>query len=373
MTSTGAVHAFADDALGEFAPVHSLTASTSEDVFTFGRRFGLADGRLVASHGAATDVYRRDPGGWSLEQAIPGPASRTVTGASTDGTRAVVTSRSSMAPYGLAHVYVQDPGGAWALEQVLEPDLMGFASPSENGTAFKSAIEGETLVLAAQRWNGGDGRVFVYERSGGTWTQSQLFMSDLQPTQFDMNFGQLVRLDGNTLVVAEEPSSGNPSTLRNGRVFVYERASATADFVQTQIIEDPTPSVLDHFGSAVALSGDYLATYAPQTDRVAVHRRSAGVFVEVWSDVVPDVGPGMAMDADRLAVGVTGAEVDGLAGVGEIRVYERQPGDSYALEDTFRPRRRFAGLGLGLYVAMEGGRVVASSYQDDQALYDFAL
>ena len=68
-------------------------------------------------------------------------------------------------------------------------------------------------------WNGGDGRVFIYERSGSVWTQAQLFMSPQQTTNFDMNFGNQVRLDGNTLAIAEVPSSGTPGSPRNGTVF----------------------------------------------------------------------------------------------------------------------------------------------------------
>ncbi|MEM1413495.1 MAG: hypothetical protein AAGH15_01275 [Myxococcota bacterium] len=375
VTSTGAAHAYVDGATGTLAHGHVLHAASSAGTVGFGREVDLGGDLMVAASFSTTDVLRRDAEGWSLEQAIPATPGRTLTSASTDGTRVLVTSRASLsAPaLGVGSVYTQDASGAWTLEQELTPDLVGGALPEEAANSMVSAIEGDTLVIGARRYSGGDGRVFVYERSGTTWTASQTLESPLAPTQFDMNFGQHVRLQGNLLIVAEVPSAGNGSTLRNGRVFVFERPSATADFVQAQILEEPTPAVLDRFGFAIAIDGDLLAVYGTASSTLRVYRRTAGTYAEVWSAVESDGGRGLAMNGDLVALGAPAADLDGTTNVGEVRVFARQSGDTYVLDQVLEPMTRPAGLGLGQGVAMDATRVVAAAQATEGAVYDWAL
>lgn len=377
---TGAVHAYLDVA-GTYEHMHVLTAQGSDATQAYGMRLSLGGDRMAVQGVTQVDVYRRDGYGWSEEQHFPSPNPGQLTGvAVTSTTLAITGKRSGPAfpiPQGFIQVYTRT-ADAWTLQQEILPDLASSSFPEESSNSMVLELEGDTLVLGARRWNGGDGRVFVYERSGTVWTQSQLFMSPQQATNFDMNFGNQIRLDGNTLIVAEVPSSGTPGSPRNGNVFVYTRPSATGDFTQQQIISAPVPAARDAFGKGIALDGDLLATMTGAGSMLRVYRRTAGTFTEIWNTPSPDVGGigpfevGIALSGDRLAVGASVATVESEAGAGEVRVLLRQPDDTYAPDTALRAIPT-ANLNLGRAIAMDANRIIASSSNNTGRVYNFEL
>jgi hypothetical protein len=217
----------------------------------------------------------------------------------------------------------------------------------------------------------------VYERAGGVWTQSQMFMSPQQASNFDMNFGNQVRIDDNTLAITEVPSSGVPGSPQNGNVFVYTRPNATADFAQQQVLSEPAPAAGDYYGRGVALDGNLLATLSG-TGMLRVYRRTGGAFSQIWSTPSPDVGgsapseAGLALSGDRIAVGASNALVDSAAGAGEVRVLLRQADDTYAPDTALRTVIA-ASTNLGRAVAMDGERIIASGSSTLGRIYSFEL
>lgn len=377
---TGSTHAYLEVA-GTFQHMHVLTAQGALAGQTYGQRFALGGDRLAAVGFAQADVFRRDAYGWSLEQRFPAAAGETFSSVAVSSTTFALAGKRlpamAMYPIGFVRVYART-GDTWTLQQELLPDLASAAQPQESANTLVVALEGDTLALGARRWNGGDGRVFVYERAGTVWSQSQLFMSPQQATNFDMNFGNQVRLDGNTLVVSEVPSSGIPASPQNGNVFIYTRPNATGDYTQQQVLTAPVPAALDYFGSGIAIDGDLLATYAGSGTMLRVYRRTGMTFNEIWSTVSPDVGgigsseKGLALHGDRLAVGASVATVESEAGAGEVRVLLRQPDDTYAPDTALRTVPA-ANLNLGRGIAMDGDRIIANSSNTAQRLYSFEL
>jgi hypothetical protein len=280
-------------------------------------------------------------------------------------------------PQGFIQVYVRT-GDTWTMQQELLPDLASVSFPQESANSLVLALQGDTLVLGARRWNLGDGRVFIYERSGGVWAQSQMLMSPQQASNFDMNFGNQVRLDDNTLAIAEVPSSGTPGTAQNGNVFVYTRPNATGDFTQQQVLTAPVPALLDYYGRGLALDGDLLATLSGAGSMLRVYERTGNTFNEIWNTPSPDVGgaapseAGIALSGDRLAVGASSATVDTAAGAGEIRVLLRQPDDTYAPDTALRTVVE-ASTNLGRAVAMDADRIIASGSSTLGRIYSFEL
>ena len=374
---TGSAHAY-EDVGGSYEHLHALSAQgASADIY--GDRVALGGDRVAVTGRQHADVFRRDAYGWSLEQHFPAGASRTITSIDVDGSTLAVAGRRAPAlgadQIGFVQVHVRT-GDSWALQQEFYPDLIAPTQQDEAANSLQVSLEGDTLVIGARRWNGGDGRVFVYERSGTVWTQSQLFSSPQAGTNFDMNYGSNVLLDGDTLVVTEVPSSGVPGSPRNGNVFVYGRASSGADFVQQQILTAPVPAALDAYGSAAALDGDLLAVYGGGS-LLRVYRRNAGTFGLIWSTpaAVPDISAGvgtLAMSGDLIAVGAQLATVDSAAGAGEVRIIQRQPDDTY-VEHSVKRAGPTASLNLGRSIAFDGARVVAASSTSVNRIYDYAL
>ncbi len=358
LTDTGAVQAFRRNSGGDWSLGHTLSAAGFSSFDNYGRTVAMTNTHLIASGRERADIYRLDPDGYSLEQPLNAIAASEIFAASIDGTTAAVFGRRSGNPAAIGYVEVFiNSGGEWVQEQLFDPDLVSTAFPNESANSGVIEIEGNTLVIGARRWNGGDGRVFIYERDNGVWTEEQIFTSPQAIGNFDMNYGNSIALDGDWLAVAEVPSSGVPGSPRNGNVFIYQRING--EFVEQQILSEAVPSPLDHYGQSIALYDDLLAVYGPDSGTVYVYRRTNGIYTEVWSHVIS--AGSLALTSDRLAVGVPSTDIDGVVGVGEVVTFDRQPDDSYIIGDTFQAPDNEAGLGLGRTIVMDDNRMVVSS------------
>ncbi|MBN1810862.1 MAG: FG-GAP repeat protein [Anaerolineae bacterium] len=113
-------------------------------------------------------------------------------------------------------------------------------SPSSAGSRFGAAVAsgGDTLVVGAYEdaVNGSySGSVYVFERSGGSWSQQ----AKLDPDDGDGGdyFGCAVALSGDTLVVGAYLDE-DPNGDRAGSVYVFEKGSGWADGGANQVSVD---------------------------------------------------------------------------------------------------------------------------------------
>src|SRR4051812_17785943 len=187
---------------------------------------------------------------------------------------------------GLSKTYqlVFDRGGS-----VLEQVVYGKASNAGAGDGFgvSVALSGDTLAVGAiaeaswavgvnppggQADNSapGAGAVYVFVRSGTTWTQ-QAYLKASNTNAYDY-FGYSVALSGDTLAVGayREDSAAvgaNPpggqadnSASDAGAVYVFVRTGTT--WTQQAYLKASNTESSDYFGVSVALSGDTLAVGA---------------------------------------------------------------------------------------------------------------
>ena len=108
------------------------------------------------------------------------------------------------------------------------------------------------------------GAVYVFTRSGGTWSQQAYIKAS--NTETNDNFGYSISLssDGNTLAVGAPYEDSNAtgvggddadnSTANSGAVYVFTRSGGT--WGQHAYIKASNNGSNDHFGSAVSLSSD---------------------------------------------------------------------------------------------------------------------
>jgi len=234
------------------------------------------------------------------------------------------------------------------------------AAPLESANSMALSLEADTLILGANRWNGGDGRVFIYERSGDVWSQNQLFTSSQASGNFDMNYGDSVELSGDWLAISEVPSGGVPGSPRSGNVFLYER-QPSGDFVEQQVLTETVPAAFDRYGELISLDDDLLAVYSDVADIVYVYKRAAGVYSEVWQLPGASGVEGLFVDQTHLAVSYPNVAVDGKSAVGEVVVYERQPDDSYSLESVYHPYDMRADTRMGYDTELTADHVISRS------------
>ena len=142
------------------------------------------------------------------------------------------------------------------------------------------ALNGDTLAVGAYSEEGHEGAVYVFVRSGTTWTQQQRLKANNRGTGDE--FGKCIALSEDTLVVGAPYEDGRKSegcadargcptyngaegTPDSGAVYVFVR-SVTGWSQQAYIKPSASNNRDDHFGSSLALSGNTLAIGAPGED-----------------------------------------------------------------------------------------------------------
>jgi hypothetical protein len=185
------------------------------------------------------------------------------------------------------------------------------------------------------------GAVYVFVRTGTTWTQQAYLKAS--NTEAGDEFGSSVALSGDTLAVGAvgeasaavgvNPPGGQADnrTRDAGAVYVFVRTGTT--WTQQAYLKASNPDALDLFGSSVALSGDTLAVGAwgewsaavgvnpPGGQANNLADRAGAVYVFVWTGTTwtqqaylkasntgesDHFGSSVALSGDTLAVGAVG-------------------------------------------------------------------
>ncbi len=288
----------------------------------------------AANHSGAVYVFRRGASAWAQEAyvkatntgaqddfgvsaALSADGSTLAVGAySEDGSSSGIggdQTSNGLSNSGAVYVY-RRTGSTWAPEQYLK------ATNADAGDAFGSGValsaSGELLVVGA--WeeasgasgvNGdqssnaamGSGAVYVYTRSGTTWSPDA-YVKAAQPTGasgsfFGDQFGYSVAMasDGTRFAVGafaeasratgmggDQSDEGAPGA---GAAFLFERVNNT--WAQGAYVKATNTQAHDVFGLCVALSGDgqTLAVGAPHEDSA-----SGGIMANQADNAASDAG-----------------------------------------------------------------------------------
>jgi len=190
---------------------------------------------------------------------------------------------------GAVYVYARSGGGTWAQQAYLKASNAG--SGDHFGNAVALSADGNTLAVAAF-WESsgatgvnGDqndnsipqaGAVYVFTRSGGTWTQQAYIKAsntgrrgegELPGEGDQFGFSLALSGDGNILAVGAPSEDSNAGGINGnqqsdaassaGAVYVYGRSGGT--WAQQAYLKSDTPTNFtlgDQFGYSVALDGD---------------------------------------------------------------------------------------------------------------------
>jgi hypothetical protein len=114
-------------------------------------------------------------------------------------------------------------------------------------------------------WN--QGIAYVFERSGGVWTEVEKLQATIQKA-WD-RFGYAVDIDSTIAVVGvwaeDESEFGAASLMNSGGAYIFER-DLSGNWIQEQKLDASDRTTGDHFGRSVAIDGDYLVIGAEQED-----------------------------------------------------------------------------------------------------------
>jgi hypothetical protein len=165
--------------------------------------------------------------------------------------------------YGAAYVFTRT-AGVWSQQAYIK------GSQVTAGSLFggRLALAGDTLVVPARLEASSSGSVYVFTRSGTTWSE-QVRLRASNAGAGD-RFGQSVGLSGDTLAVGalgEDSSAagvdgaqGDNSALESGAAYVFTRSGAV--WTQQAYLKASNTDPDDSFGHSIAVFGDTIVVGA---------------------------------------------------------------------------------------------------------------
>ena len=230
------------------------------------------------------------------------------------GDTAVVGASGYAGGQGAAYVFVRGVHG-WAQQQRL------VLSAAAAGDYFGSsvAIDGDTAVIGAYDAGEGTGAAYVFVRSGGVWTQQQeLVPSDAAEYDF---IGSAVAVHGDTALIGANGSFFSP-----GAAYVFTR-SGTGWTQQAKLTAD-SPAAADAFGCAVSMDASTAVIGALGEGAAYVYTYAGGDWNEQQRLTTPTAvddwyGYAVGLSGETAMVGAWGAPVGANADQGVAYVYTR--------------------------------------------------
>lgn len=277
---------------------------------------------------------------------------------------------------GAAYVFGRDTGGANTWGQ--QAKLVAAEGEAQDQFGAAVAFDGTSVLVGA---NGDDaagslsGAAYVFVESGGVWLeQGKLVAQDGSPLD---RFGAAVSIDGDTAAVGAYLA--NTSVADAGAVYIFERSGTT--WTEQQKLTPSDAEVQDYFGCSVAVRGDRLLVGGWGDSQTANSAGAAYAFERVgasWSELgkiqSSDIaandwfGIAVALDETTALIGATGEDDTGSA-AGAAYVME-QDGTDPALWSEQGKLIVGEGLGaeyLGYSVAVDGNTAIAGAYGADDA------
>ncbi len=333
----------------------------------------------------------------ALSTTMPTPVDITVR--ASDGTTAhtaVVVNPTSELVYVKASNTTLHPSEQFGTDMALDGDTLAVAANLEGSGA--TGINGNQADISTT----GAGAVYVFTRTGGTWSQQAYVKAS--NTRQNAFFGSSVALAGNTLVVGAVGDSSNAtgvdgnqadtSLSHAGAAYVFTRTGTT--WAQQAYVKASNPGVGARFGAELVLAGDTFVVGAigeasnatgingNQSDTSATLAGAAYVFTRAgttWSQQaylkasntrgIAFFGAVAALQGDTLVVGSFG-ETSNASGVngdqsdtsavyaGAAYVFTRT-GTTWAQQAYIKPSNTRANGRFGIGVALDGNTLAVGA------------
>ncbi len=259
----------------------------------------------------------------------------------------------------------ENVGSSWANTQELNP---AHTDSSQDNYGMTVALQDDLLAVGVpldDNDEGGEnaGSVYLYRNSGSAWIQEErITASDAAK---NAEFGTAIGIDGDLLAVGA-PGSNN----KKGKVYLFERT--TGAWSETDQLVGFDQAAGDRLGSSIAFDGTNLFAGAPGNSDVHSDSGSVYLFTEIagfWqyaAEILPadssaaqSFGASIDMDGTNLVVGAPG---DGSLEQGAAYVYTKTTSIGPWTEDSKHvPSGANSGDHFGAAVAISDDWFVASS------------
>ncbi len=162
---------------------------------------------------------------------------------SSDGNTALVGAYDKNSAIGAVYVFTRS-GATWTQQRELT--AADGVSGDNFGYCVALSSDGNTALMGADGMKSAQGAAYVFTRIGATWTQQQELTASDGGKNDNFGFSAALSSDGNTALV----TSGKTQ----GAGYVFTRSGAT--WTQQQKLAPSDGGTSDLFGSSAALSGD---------------------------------------------------------------------------------------------------------------------
>jgi len=245
-----------------------VSSTTGAQYNTFGKAIALSGDTLAvgadySSMNGRIYLFKRTGSAWAKEGEFTGSYEEYLGGSvDIDGDTSVAGATTTNNYKGAAYVYTRS-GSTWTQQQVVS------ATDAAIGDYFGMSvgISSNTLAVGAPYRVSGTGGVYIFTRSGSTWTQQQrLAASDAVSNS---GFGMHVKLEGDNLAVTATPT-GRPY-----KIYLFTRDGNT--WVEQKKVTAPV-STTDTFASSIALAPDSIVVGAATDDSTSTDSGAAYIY-----------------------------------------------------------------------------------------------
>jgi gliding motility-associated-like protein len=290
---------------------------------------------------------------------------------SADGNTAVVGGNEDNSNIGAVWIYTRT-GNTWT-QQGQKLVGTGYINKPLQGTSVAISADGNTVISGGCQDNTGMGAAWIFTRNGTVWSQqgNKLLANDNVGVA-GQGFAVALSADGNTAVVG-----GNNDNISTGAVWVYVRTAG--NWVQQgSKLTGPgyVHSTGDGISVAISADGNTLI-FGEQNDQPRgaawIYVRNAGVWTIQGSKLV---GPGTGQSAQGISVAISadgntavvGGPIEGN-GVGAVWVYAR-------VGTNWVPGSRLVGIGAigaanegtGVAISADGNTILIGGYFDNSSI-----
>jgi hypothetical protein len=270
------------------------------------------------------------------------------------GDTAIVGAYGKLDNRGAAYIFVRD-GITWTQQAKLTPD--DFEAGDYFG--YSVSISGDTAAIGAYGKEGNTGAVYIFVRSGSTWSQqAKITANNAEAGDY---FGYSVSISGDTAAIGAYGKEGN-----TGAVYIFVRGGDTWGQQSSFIALDS--ALDDHLGYAISISGDTVVAGAWKAVSLKGTTGAAYVFVRsdgVWTQQAkltsndPEsfdrFGIAVAVDGDMAMVGA-----DWKYG-GAAYMFTRT-GYKWAQQAKFTTSDAITGDRYGAAVSASNGKALVGSF-----------
>ena len=261
----------------------------------------------------------------------------------------------------------------WTEEAVLSAS--DKSAQAHVGTSV--SVSGDTAIVGGPDADpggmGNAGQAYVFTRSGSTWTEQQILSaSDKSANAW---FGWSVSIDGDTAIVAAYQADPG-GTSNAGQVYVYTRSGST--WSEQAILSASDKSVSGEFGFSAILSGDTIIVGSRSADpggttnagQAYVFTRSGSVWSEQAILSASDkseyayFGFSVSVSNNTAVIGSTNADPGGTTNAGQAYVFTRS-GSAWTQEAILSASDKTATANFGVSVSVSGDTAVVGSSSAD--------